>query len=215
MFDDIILAQCITSKISHDLANVYNALYQSVDLLDDKDKKVRAQSMDLLKHSIVELGKRLKWLRESYGTVYSPEEKISDIKLRDILSELANKNNIILDCQIDDDYYRNFTNLMEKLLIAICITASNQIAYGGNMTVTLAPENNQVFSVYVQSKSIAINEKYINTIMSSDYSVINVYNIEIVYIKKIADMLKLGITCEYDNSSFKYILFEKESTQLT
>ena len=168
--------------------------------------------MDLLKYSIVELGKRLKWLRESYDTVYKPEEKISDRKLLDILNELANKNNIILDCQIDDNYYKNCTNLMEKLLIVICITASNHIAYGGNMTVKLAPENNQVFSVYVESNSIAINEKYINTILSSDYSVINIYNIEIIYIKKIADMLKLGLTCEYDNSSFKYILFEEELT---
>ncbi len=214
MFDDIILAQCITSKISHDLANVYNALYQSVDLLDDKDKKVRTQSMDLLKHSIVELGKRLRWIRETYGRVYNPEEKISDLKLRDILNELVNKNNIILDCQIHDDYYRSFTNLMEKLLIAICITASNQIAYGGKMSVILSPEKHQIFSVYVESKTIAINEKYINTIMSPDYSVINVYNIEIVYIKKIADILKLGLTCEYNHSSFKYILFEKDSTQL-
>ncbi|MCF8463171.1 MAG: hypothetical protein K9G11_04645 [Rickettsiaceae bacterium] len=209
MVDDIILAQCITSKISHDLSNVYSALTQSLELLDDKDKKLRMQAMDLLKHSVLELGKRLKWLRESYGTVYNPDEKINYTKLQDILEDLAAKNNIVLDLNIDEDYYHSLTNLMEKLLIAICITAGNQISYGGNMRVELLSGNDQIFSVYIEGKTIAINEKYINTIMSSDYSVINVYNIEIVYIKKLADLLNLDITCEYDNSSFKYMLFQK------
>lgn len=201
--DNVILAQYISAKISHDLSGVCGALNQAIEFLNDGNKKVREQAQELLHNGVFEMTIRLKMLREIYGASYTPNETADLVKIKNLIKEYFSKKKVHLDWRLDPDS-QNISCSLAKIILALSVIASNKLIYGGSTIVQLSSSSPLEVAISAIGNNLAFNEQhtlYLNDNNSIDVSVANV---EIIYLKSLAASLGFKISALHDENKIKY-----------
>lgn len=161
MTDVLELSEFIVSRLCHDMAGPVGAVNNGVELLKDPNPTYHAESVDLIEVSAKEAVSRLLYFRQAYGNSKN-HGSISMSAIKDLVHNYYDNKNINFiwpEAHGDSDSMQPIANDVVKLLLNVILVISSTLIHGGNVTVKLkSQKNNLGVKVRAEGKTVKLQE---------------------------------------------------------
>lgn len=142
---DIDLVAMLCSRLCHDLVGPISAVANGVEVLQDDDTDMRDAAIDLLAHSSELAANRIKFYRLAFGASGGEGVMISLRDARTTVVDFLSDSRVELrwpDDSVDDSAGLSKDGL--KLLLNMILIVAESMPRGGDLEVSVAPEDDDV-----------------------------------------------------------------------
>lgn len=142
---DIDLVAMLCSRLCHDLVGPISAVANGVEVLQDDDTDMRDAAIDLLAHSSELAANRIKFYRLAFGASGGEGVMISLRDARTTVVDFLSDSRVELrwpDDSVDDSAGLSKDGL--KLLLNMILIVAESMPRGGDLEVSIAPEDDNV-----------------------------------------------------------------------
>lgn len=203
---EILLAELLTAKFSHDLAGTISAAHNGVEFLSEEDFDMKEQAISLISNSTQESVARLKFFRVAYGVTKETGEANLD-QLKVIMQNYFSFGKCTLNWErelIDDSKFF-IDQRFSKLLINLVIVAKSSVLVAGNVNVIIEHdgENKLTLNVTSEGKRIKIpDDHHLLTVEAPEQIELTTKNVQTYLTRKLIDAIDASITMSGDDNHF-------------
>ncbi|MCH2038338.1 MAG: histidine phosphotransferase family protein [Rickettsiales bacterium] len=204
--NDLLVAELLTAKFSHDISGPVGAINNGVEFLTEAEFEMKDQAIALVETSAQEAVARIQFFRTAYGVTKETGEANID-KLKKLINDYFSFGKCEIEWSVryvpDSPFVIN--QMLSKLLINIIIIAKSSVLIQGKLHVNITELSASEVSIEViaEGKKIKLPDDYIIlTIDDLKGFTLSTRNIQIYYTKRLADYLGTKISVDSDDERF-------------
>lgn len=203
---DLLVAELLTAKFSHDISGPVGAINNGVEFLTEAEFEMKDQAIALVEASAQEAVARIQFFRAAYGVTKETGEANLD-KLKNLINNYFSFGKCDINWAIkyvpDSPFVINQT--LSKLLINIIIVAKSSVLINGNLEVSITELNATEVAIEVIATGKRIkrpDDCEMLTVSDLKGTILSTKNIQIYYTRRLSDQIGSTITIQSDPERF-------------
>lgn len=196
-------SELLITKLLHDIAGTVGAISNGFELLEDQSTMdMQSRILGLMKSNSSEVSNKLIYFRFLYGHSVQ-DTQIDFVELKKVISAFLSYQ------KINFDFCYNLDKLNKshgKFIANLCLIASKCLMKGGNISLeTKKIDSTIIFKMIARSEQIKIPNEMLAIFKNHESCNINLSNVQIHYVAKIAKLMGVVVSCHEEKNKFSII----------
>jgi histidine phosphotransferase ChpT len=207
MKKDLLLAEMISARFTHEIAGPLGAIISGLDFLNSSDEEMKKKAFELAQDSALQSIARLQFYRHAYGIIYE-DNQANLSRLKELVDNFFAKTKIHVNWQIHDTDYSWVNTTQGKIIINLILLCSQTLILGGEINVDVELINKKPsITIKGDGEAIKVNEEVEKILLNK----INIKDIQVkdahaMYTMHLINNYSAKLNWQTGNKFIKFLL---------